>query len=130
MHNMWRRFMALRFLIVGGWNFVIGYAVFAGLWWAFRDVWPDWTIVAVSNVIGITNSFVTHRWLTFRSTGVWWREYLRFYAVYGFQALLNVLLIWIFVTKLGFNGYGVQFLIVLLLTVLSYWQHKNFSFRR
>lgn len=122
--------MPLRFLFVGAWNFLFGYAVFAGLYRIFAGVWPDWLIVVVSNVVGITNSFVFHRWITYRSNGVWWLEYLRFYVVYGGQALLNVALIHIFVTCCRFNAYFVQFAITVVLTILSYWLHKIYSFKR
>ena len=125
----WRNSMPLRFLFVGAWNFIFGYLVFAGLYRIFSDSWPDWLTTVVSNVIGITNSFVFHRRITYRSNGVWWKEYLRFYVVYGGQALLNVALIYILVTCCRFNAYLVQFAVAAFLTVLSYWLHKVYSFR-
>ncbi len=129
-YDMWQNEIPLRFLVVGAWNFVVGYLVFAGLYWLFSGAWPDWAIVVVSNVVGITNAFVSHRWITYRSRGVWWREYLRFYVVYGGQALMNVALIYVFVTCAGWNGYAVQFVILVVLTILSYWLHKVYSFRK
>lgn len=122
--------MPLRFLAVGMWNFAFGYFFFAGLYWKFSGMWPDWAIVVIANVVGITNAFVSHRWITYRSRGVWWREYLRFYVVYGGQALMNVALIYVFVTCAGWNGYAVQFVILVVLTILSYWLHKVYSFRK
>lgn len=121
--------MALRFLIVGGWNFLFGYGSFAGLYWLFSGSWPDWVISVVATVLGITMSYVTHRYITYRSRGCWWREYLRFYVVYGAQSLLNIGLIVLFVTHLKFNAYVVQLIITLLLTFASYWAHKLYSFR-
>ena len=125
----WRTSRPLRFLIVGVWNFVFGYATFAGLYWCLCGRWPDWVIATVAAVIGITMSFVTHRFITYRSHGTWWREYLRFYVVYGGQSLLNVLLIWLFVTRCRMNAYTVQLAIAALLTAASYWAHKHYSFR-
>ena len=119
----------LRFLVVGAFNFAFGYGVFALFWWLWGDAWPDWLVVLVTTVIGITESYLTHRFITYRAHGVWWREYLRFYVVYGGQSLLNIALIWLFVTRLGKNAYIVQLVITLALTVGSYWAHKLFSFR-
>lgn len=130
MSSFWQRAMLLRFFVVGVWNFVFGYVAFAGLYWMFSGAWPDWLIISVTNVIGITNAFVFHRWVTYRSTGVWWREYLRFYVVYGVQALMNVVLIYVFVTRCRLNGYAVQFVVSAGLTFLSYWLHKRYSFRK
>lgn len=121
--------MALRFLVVGGWNFLFGYGSFAGLYWLQNGRWPDWLISAVATVLGITMSFVTHRYVTYRSAGCWWREYLRFYVVYGVQSAVNLGLIVLLVTHLGFNAYVVQLLITVALTATSFWAHKLYSFK-
>ena len=128
--KIWNFSVPARFLLVGGVNFVFGYLVFAVLYWSFAGHWPDAVIVTVATVIGITESYLAHRFLTYRAKGTWWREYLRFYVVYGAQYAVNLLAIWIFVTRLSFNAYVVQFVISVLLTVVSYWAHKNYSFRK
>lgn len=125
----WSTSQPLRFLIVGAWNFTFGYGAFAGLYWALNGRWPDWLISAVAAILGITMSFITHRIFTYRSHGCWWREYLRFYVVYGGQSLLNVVLIWILVTQLGLNAYAVQLAISIALTLATYWAHKYYSFK-
>ena len=126
----WSNSQPLRFLIVGAWNFAFGYGAFAGLYWALNCRWPDWLISASAAILGITMSFITHRFFTYRSRGCWWREYLRFYVVYGGQSLLNVALIWLLVTKLGLNAYAVQLAISVALTLAAYWAHKLYSFRK
>ena len=125
----WSESQPLRFLIVGAWNFVFGYFAFAGLYWAMNGRWPDWLISTIAAILGITMSFLTHRFITYRSHGCWWREYLRFYVVYGGQSILNVFLIWILVTQLELNAYIVQLSISVALTVVSYWAHKHYSFK-
>lgn len=126
----WSESQPLRFLIVGAWNFVFGYFAFAGLYWAMNGRWPDWLISTIAAILGITMSYLTHRFITYRSHGCWWREYLRFYVVYGGQSILNVFLIWILVTQLELNAYIVQLSISVALTVVSYWAHKYYSFKR
>ena len=128
--SSWNQCASLRFLIVGVWNFVFGYGIFAGLYWALQGVWRDWAIVMLAAIFGITMSFLTHRFITYRSKGCWWREYIRFYVVYGGQSVLNVLLIWLFVTRMGYNAYFIQFVVLVALTVASYWAHKLYSFRK
>lgn len=127
--RLWTRMMPLRFLVVGGWNFIFGYLAFVGCYWLMSPAFPDWIIVVISSVLGITNSFVFHRWLTYKSHGNWFIEYLRFYVVYGGQVLLTMSFIHIFVTTLKYNAYVVSLVINVVLTVLSYWAHKMFSFR-
>ena len=125
----WRESASLRYLVVGGWNFAFGYGVFALGYALLNGTWPDWAIAAAAAVLGITMSFLTHRALTYRSRGCWWREYLRFYVVYGGQSLANVLLVWLLVTRLGCNAYAVQLVLNLALVVVSYWAHRLYSFR-
>lgn len=52
--------MPVRFLIVGGWDFIFSYLEFAGCYWLMSPHFPDWLIVAVASVLGITNSFIFH----------------------------------------------------------------------
>ena len=128
--DIWNNSAPIRYLIVGGWNFAFGYAVFAGPYWLLNGIWPDWVIATLAAFLGITMSYVTHRFITYRSHGCWWREYLRFYVVYGGQSLLNILLIWLLVTKLRYNAYATQLAISLVLTLASYWAHKLYSFKK
>ncbi len=128
-YRLWFRMMPLRFLIVGGWNFAFGYLAFVGCYWLMSPMVPDWGIVVFSSVLGITNSFVFHRWFTYKSHGNWFIEYLRFYIVYGGQVLLTMLFIHVFVTVLRYNAYVVSLIINIVITILSYWAHKMFSFR-
>ena len=125
----WQSSRPLRFLLVGGWNFVFGYFCFAAFYRCLSGKWPDWLILCAASVVGITNAFICHRSLTYRSTGPLLREYLKFYIVYGVQSLLNLFLFYLFVTRLRCNAYASQLAIALSLTFVSYWGHKFFSFR-
>lgn len=127
--KIWQASMPFRFLLVGGWNFIFGYLAFVGLYYFLGDVLFEHLVVILSSILGITNSFIFHRWLTYHSTGVWWKEYFKFYIVYGGQIIINLILVAIFVSYYGFNAYWVQFVILVMLTLLSYWGHKNFSFK-
>jgi putative flippase GtrA len=126
----WNCSQPLRFLIVGAWNFIFGYVAFAGIYWCLKGCWTDWAITLTANILGISMSFITHRFFTYKSNGCWWKEYLLFYAVYSGQAVFNILLIWMLVTKAGLNAYIIQFSVSIILTISSYWFHKNFSFKR
>ena len=120
--------MPIRFILVGGVNFAFGYGVFVFSWFVLGNKWPDWLIVLVATVLGITEAFLAHRFVTYRSKGCWWREYLRFYLVYGVQTLANMLVIRVFVTLWGWNAYGVQLVTLVVMTFATYWLHKIYSF--
>lgn len=128
--DIWNRFCALRFAIVGVWNTVFSYLVFAALYHFFGGGWRDVPVQAISAVVGITNAYIFHRILTYRSHGTWWREYFRFYVVYGAQVGLQAGCFFVFSTWLGLNGYVVQLVLTLVFTFLSYWAHKTYSFKK
>lgn len=47
---------------------------------------------------------------------------------YGVQIAVNVGVIRLCVTTLGWNAYAVQFVTLVSLTFVSYWAHKLYSF--
>ena len=128
--SLWDRFCPFRFAVVGVWNTVFSYLVFSGFYCWFGGGIGDIAVQVLAGVIGITQAYLMHRLLTYRSEGIWWKEYFRFYVVYGGQVLFQAALFFVFSTWLGGNGYFVQFVSTVLLTIVSYWAHKNFSFRK
>jgi len=126
---LWQRLMPLRFVIVGGWNTIFSYLVFAVLYRLMGGGWGDVAVQVITAIIGITNAYVLHRFLTYRSHGNWWREYLRFYVVYGSQVALQAGCFFVFSTWIGWDGYVVQLVLTAIFTVLSYWAHKVYSFK-
>ena len=126
----WDSFCALRFLIVGAYDSIFSYGVFAILYSLFGGGWGDVAVQIVTLIIGITNAYIMHRFVTYRSHGVWWKEYLRFYVVYGVQALMKMGCFFVFATWLEWNGYLVQLTLTVAFTVISFWAHKHYSFKK
>ena len=83
----------VRYLLVGMWNTLFGYAVFAGGLYLLTGRVPhdDMVAMVISQVLAITNAYVGYKLFVFRTAGNVLREYLRFYVVYGPFAVLNVL---------------------------------------
>lgn len=129
MKNLWNRFCPFRFVVVGVWNTIFSYLVFSSFYCWFGGGIGDLVVQVLSGVIGITQAYAMHRLLTYRSEGIWWKEYFRFYIVYGGQVVLQTALFFVFSTWLGGNGYLVQLISIVLLTVVSYWAHKEYSFK-
>lgn len=128
LRRLWERFCAIRFVVVGAWNTVFSYLVFLALYRAIGGGWGDVAVQALTAVVGITSAYVLHRLLTYRSHGVWWREYVRFYGVYGAQTALQAGCFFVVSTWLGFDGRIVQLSLTLAFTALSYWMHKSYTF--
>lgn len=119
----------LRFLVVGGWNTGFGYLSFAVLYYFFSPYVHYMAIQATCVVINVTNAFLCHKFIVFRTRGNFVREYLRFYAVYAIPIVSGFVLLPFAIEVLGMNAYLASALIICLLTFVSYFGHKYFSFR-
>jgi putative flippase GtrA len=128
----------VRFVIVGGWNTVLGYGVFAAANYLLADRIPHAYLLAsvIANIVAISMAYLGHKFITFRTRGNYLREYLRFYVVYGAVALVNlallppaVALIGLLVRRVSWVPYLAQAALLPVNVALSYIGHKRFSFR-
>ena len=86
-------------------------------------------IAIIANIIAITMSFFTYKKFVFKTNGNWLSEYLRCYVVYGFNAVLGILLLWFFVDIVKFNIFVGQGLSIIFTVSLSFFLHKKFTFK-
>ena len=122
----------VRFLLIGGFNTVFGYALFV----LFQFLWGDTAgylvSLYVSYVISILVAFVLHRRFTFqvRGTANIWTDFVRFVGVYLVALAINTIALPLLVEVAGLDPLIAQAIVVVVTTVLSYVGHKFFSFRR
>ena len=121
---------SLRFLIVGAWNTAFGYLSFVLLYYFFSPFVHYLAIQAATVVINVTNAFLCHKFIVFRTRGNYLREYLRFYVVYAVPIGLGFVLLPFGIEVLGMNAYLTSAVSICLLTFISYFGHKHYSFRR
>lgn len=121
----WRE--RLLYLVVGGWNTVFGF----GLFWLLHALCTGWhylPLLLLSNEAAILNAFVGYRWLVFRSRGPFWRELLRFHAVYLATAALGVALTAALVEGLGLHPVAANACTLVVTVVGGYLAHRHWSF--
>ncbi|MDP3588628.1 MAG: GtrA family protein [Sulfuricurvum sp.] len=119
----------IRYLIIGGWNTVFGYGAFAALYFWFADSIHYLVILSISYILSITNAYIGYKLFVFRTKGNIFREYLRFYVVYGVSFLFNMAALPLFVEILNLNMYVSQAVVTIITILGSYMLHKNFSFK-
>ena len=127
------------FLIVGGINTALGLVVFIGVDLTFgrvidsavnRTVGSIVTLtLTLAHVISVIIAFILHRQLVFRVRGQVWLDFLRFQSVYAVTFTVNLVLLPILVA-VGVPRIAAQAAIVAAMTVISYFAHRHFSFRR
>jgi len=129
----------LRYLLVGGFNTVFGYALFAALNWAFAGLGSYGYLYAaiVANPISITVAFLGYKWFVFRTRGNYRAEWARCASVYGATMLIGLAGLSILVPILRrFLVHPVQapYIAAAILTIVtvlgSFIGHKKFSFRK
>jgi putative flippase GtrA len=135
--TMWQRHqLKIRFLLVGLWNTLFGYAVFlllnelCSLFLSPRYV-AYMTASVFGNLLAVTNAFFFHKHFTFKSreSGVRaLQEYFRFTGTYLFTFLIGLILLPFFVEVLGMKLPVAAAVNILVCTAFSYLGHSRFSF--
>ncbi|MDO3649284.1 GtrA family protein [Nocardia mangyaensis] len=119
----------LAFAIVGGFNTALGMALTL-LWLAILgDGRPGLAVVA-AYAVSMVVAFVGHRTLVFRVRGRVLRDFLAFCGVNAGGLVLNVVLVELAVTGLGFPAAPASMVVMGLVAVLSFFGHRYISFRR
>jgi len=124
-----RRREQLLYLVVGGWNTVFGYGIWAVLQLLLGNHLHYLVVVLISWPIAVLNAYIGYRYVVFRSRGSILREFPRFSLVYVVTLVVNLALLPIALHVLPLNIYAVQALLTVLGIVCSYLSHKHFSFR-
>jgi len=122
----------VRFLIVGGINTVVGYALFVAFELTLGGYIGYLGSLYASYVLATGLAFVLHRRFTFRvnGTGNVLLDFLRFASVYVVSLAINTVALPILIELAGMNSLAAQAIIVVVTTLVSYFGHKLFSFRR
>jgi putative flippase GtrA len=116
----------IKFGLVGLLNTLIGYGVF----FIFLSWVPYIYALFVANIIGASNSFFWNKYWTFKSKNKYHAEILRFVLVYTFTFIINAMLLSLAISKYHINAKIAQAFILILVTLISFFGHKYWSFRK
>jgi putative flippase GtrA len=125
------------FLVVGGINTVVGFAIFVACSESvgqfvdhrFGRVAGSLVTLGISHVLGVLFAFVMHRRFVFHVRGHVLRDLARFESVYLTALGINAIALPVLV-ELGLHRIPAQAIILASTTLLSYFGHRHFSFRR
>lgn len=120
----------VRYVLVGGWNTLFGWAVFVALQLTVGATIGYMAVLVIAQVVSIINAYLCYRWLVFRVQGSWWLDFFRFSTVYWIVFALNIVALPLMVSVLGMNVIVSQTVFVVVTVIASYIAHNRFSFRR
>jgi len=133
----------LRFLVVGLWNTVFGYATFVGFNLLLTPRLPEHGVLPayipaqiLSSVLNITVAFFGYKWFIFKTKGNYWSEWVRCLAVYGSSMLIGVVLLRVmvpfvdhFIHSQRYAPYVAQAILMVFNVIYNFLGNKKFSFR-
>lgn len=126
-----------KFVFVGVWNTIFGYAAFCLLDMLFSHFFTVRTIAYMSamflgQIIAIINAYIFHKYITFKSHTRGFQlliEFFRFSATYLLTFLLSLFLLPFFVEVFNIAPRISGAIVILLCTIISYLGHSRFSFK-
>lgn len=124
------RYRNLRYLLAAGWNTLFGYFAGVGLYLTLSKFIHITIIGLIGNIVSIAMSFVVYKLFVFRTKGRWFIEYLKSNIVYGFGALIGIVLLWLLVDYARLSIWIAQFLIIAVTALISFFGHRGFTFKR
>jgi putative flippase GtrA len=129
--------LKVRFVIVGVWNTVFGYAVFCLLDYLFEHVFKArymayMSAISIAQVIAVINAFIFHKYYTFRSKAkniMILHEFFKFSLTYTVVFAFNIVLLPVFVEIFHIQPRISGLIILFINTLVSYLGHSRFSFK-
>jgi putative flippase GtrA len=127
-----------RYLVVGAWNTLFGYASFAALTAVLTPLIPYSYMAAslVSSILNITVAFLGYKWFVFKTKGNYLREWARCVMVYSGSIAIGLALLPVLVGIIRHTSryergapYIAGALLIGISVVFSFVGHKRFSFR-
>lgn len=134
----------LRFLLVGGFNTAVSFLIYYGFLYITDG--KEQLSLLLMNLININISIATMRYYVFRSTGSFWKEYTKAFSSYIALYFVNMGLLAFFVSVIhiseslpqdsilndvpNLNKAVAQICCVCIITVITFFVHKYFSFRK
>lgn len=118
----------LLYLVVGAWNTVFGYLVWAIMQYVLSDYLSYIVILILSFPLAVTNAYLGYRYVVFRSSGPVNKEFPRVFLIYLVVFCINLFLLPLALRVLPFNIYVIQGLLTCIVIVFSYVANKYFAF--
>ena len=120
----------LRFIVVGGFNTLFGYGLFAALQATLGQVMNYLLVTVVSYVIAIFEAFLMQRYVVFRVRSRFFGDLWRFSGVYLVVLAANLLVLPLLHDVLGVPLLIAQAIFTFVSAIATFTINRTFTFRR
>ena len=119
----------VRFLFAGALNTAIGLAVFPILYFSTAPLKLHYLVILViSQILCVAFSYLTNKFLVFRTSGNYLNEFGKFLSFHLFYFLANLAALPALVELWGLDPVWAQTLFAVLVIITSYFWHSRFTF--
>lgn len=119
----------LRFLIVGGWNTLFGYAATLGFTLLAESVGGSWRWAIVpAQILAVANGFYCHRTFVFPDMAADLRTFLRYNANSAGMFVLGIVELYLLIDVAGLPSWVAQTAILPVNVGLIYVLHRRVTF--
>ena len=118
----------IRFLLVGGFNTMIGYALFVILYFLLQNYFHYSLILWIQFMIAVNISYLTMKFFVFRTKKNYKSEYPKTILTYIGVYFINLLLL-AFLQQIVESVYFAQLIAVGAVVIITYMMHKYVNYR-
>ena len=119
-----------KFILVGIINTFFGYFISVINLHYFINKFSLILVGILNNFLAITFAFFLLKFFVFPTKNTnWFYEYLRSFIVYGFKAIVGIVILWISINLLNLNIFLSQGFAMFFTAFLTYTGHKKFTFK-
>jgi len=119
-----------RFLLAGALNTIMGLAIYPAVYFLAAPLKLHYLVIfAISQVICVTFAFLTNKFLVFRTSGNYLREFWKFISFHLTYFLINLAVLPTLVELGNMNPVWAQMLFAILIIISSYFWHSRITFR-
>ncbi|WNV05403.1 GtrA family protein [Candidatus Methylospira mobilis] len=119
----------IRYLLAGAFNTAVGLAVYPALYFLALPLKLHYLmILTISQIICVTVAFLTNKFVVFRTSGNFLREFLKFVSFHVSYFLVNLAALPALVELAGMNPVWAQTIFAVLVIITSYFWHSRITF--
>jgi putative flippase GtrA len=119
----------LKFLFAGGVNTIFGLAAYPALYYFLKDYHFHYLfILLLTQIMSVLFSYMTSKFLVFKTKGNYLPEFLKFSTFYSAYFLLNLIILPLAVEVFNINPVISQTAFAFLIIITSYFWHSQITF--
>lgn len=117
------------FLLVGGFNTLVGFCLFPTVYWYFAPYRKHYLIMLIScHIITVVNAYLTNKYFVFRTQGDYAQEVMKFGLYHGAYFLAMITFLPMLVERSKISPVIIQFLVTVFVVCLNFFWYEKVVF--